>query len=134
MIRNNSKKADYERPSTVIGKDTIIETATLKSKSSVQINGVLQGDTDVEASLVVGQGGKVVGNIVATFVLAAGEIVGNIHAKEQLHVTKTAVISGDITCGSVIIDDGAILNGTCKMQNTTVTNTDSKSPNKNAKK
>lgn len=114
-MRTN-KKADYERPSTVIGKDTILETAILKAKASVQINGVLQGDTDVEASLVVGQGGKVVGNIAAAFVLVAGEIVGNVHAKEQLHITKTAIINGDILCGSIVIDDGAVLNGSCKMQ------------------
>jgi len=114
-MRTN-KKADYERPSTVIGKDTILETAILKAKTSVQINGVLQGDTDVEASLVIGQGGKVVGNITAAFVLVAGEIIGNVHAKEQLHITKTAVINGDILCGSIVIDDGAVLNGACKMQ------------------
>lgn len=121
-MRTN-KKADYERPSTVIGKDTIIETSILKSKSSVQINGILQGDADVEASIVVGQGGKVVGNIVASFVLVAGEIEGNVHAKEQLHVTKTALIKGDIICGSMIIDDGALLNGSCTMKSTTVSDT-----------
>jgi len=129
-MRTN-KKADYERPSTVIGKDTIIETAILKSKTSVQINGTLHGDTDVEASLVVGQGGKVIGNISATFVLAAGEIEGNVHAKEQLHVTKTAVIKGDILCGSIIIDDGAELNGSCKMQSSSVS--ESKPANKKTK-
>lgn len=121
-MRTN-KKADYERPSTVIGKDTTLETAILKSKSSVQINGVLQGDIDVDASVVVGQGGKVVGNIVASFILAAGEIDGNVHAKEQLHVTKTAKIKGDILCGSIVIDDGAVLNGSCKMQSSSVSET-----------
>jgi cytoskeletal protein CcmA (bactofilin family) len=118
-----AKKPNYERPSTVIGKDTIIETMNLKSKSSVQINGVLNGDTDVEASLVVGQGGKVVGNIKALFILVAGTIEGNVEAVEQLHVTKSAAIHGDITCGSIVIDDGAILNGSCKMK-TPITNND----------
>lgn len=113
-MRGN-KKPNYERPATVIGKDTILETALLKSKSSVQINGVLAGDVQVEASLVVGQSGKVKGNIEAAFVLVAGEIEGNVNAIQQLHVTKSAVINGDITCGSVVIDDGALLNGSCKM-------------------
>lgn len=131
-MRTNTKKADYERPSTVIGKDTTIETAILKSKSSVQINGILQGDTDVEASLVVGQGGKVVGNITANFVLVAGTIEGNVNAKEQLHVTKTAAINGDIICGSIIIDDGAVLNGSCKMKSSTAN--DIKPEMKKAKK
>ncbi len=109
------KKPEYERPSTVIGKETIIETGNIKSKSSVQINGVLNGNVEIEASLVIGQGGKVIGNAKASFILVAGAIEGNIIALEQLHVTKSAVIDGDIECGSIVIDDGAVLNGNCKM-------------------
>lgn len=114
----SAKKPDYEKPATVIGSDTVIETTKLASKSSVQVNGVLKGDALVEASVVVGQGGQVQGNISAAFVLVAGTIAGNVEASEQLHVTKTAVINGDVACASMIIDDGAVLNGTCKMTRT----------------
>jgi len=110
-----AKKPNYERPTTVIGKDTLLTTAMLESKSSVQINGVLTGDANVDSSLVIGQEGKVNGNITASFILVAGTIEGNVNATEQLHVTKSAVINGDILCGSIIIDDGAMLNGNCKM-------------------
>ncbi len=110
-----SKKPNYEKPTTVIGKDTTLETAILKSKSSVQINGILNGDADIEGSLVVGQGGRVIGNLKANFILVAGEIQGNVTAIEQLHITKTAAINGDIACKSIIIDDGAMVNGSCKM-------------------
>ncbi len=111
-----NKKPNYERPATVIGKDAIIEMGNLKSKSSVQINGVLQGDATVDASLVVGQGGKLSGNAKASFILVAGLIEGNVTATEQLHLTKTGVINGDVECDSIIIDDGAVLNGGCKMK------------------
>jgi len=113
-MRGN-KKADYERPATVIGKDAIIEMGDLKSKSSVQINGVLKGNVSVDASLVVGQGGKVEGNAKAAFILVAGDISGNVKASEQLHLTKSALINGDVECASIVIDDGAVLNGSCKM-------------------
>jgi len=109
-----SKKPNYERPGTVIGKETQLETSKLTSKTSVQINGTLIGDVAIEASLVIGQGGSLKGNIVANFVLVAGSVDGNIQAKEQLHVTKTAIINGDIMCGSMIIDDGAVINGQFK--------------------
>ena len=110
-----NKKPNYERPATVIGKDSIIEMGSLKSKSSVQINGVLHGDAVVDASLVVGQGGKVNGNVKASFVLVAGLIEGNVIAVEQIHLTKSGVINGDIECGSIVIDDGAVMNGSFKM-------------------
>ncbi len=111
-----NKKPNYERPATVIGKDSVIEMGSLKSKSSVQINGVLQGDAAVDASLVIGQGGKVSGNVKASFILVAGLIEGNVTAIEQIHITKTGVINGDVECGSIVIDDGAVLNGGCKMK------------------
>lgn len=113
-----SKKPNYERPATVIGKETSLETGKLMSKASVQINGSVAGDAVIDASLVVGLGGLIKGNVEANFILVAGTIEGNILAKEQLHVTKTAVINGDITCGSIIIDDGAVMNGNFKMLKT----------------
>jgi cytoskeletal protein CcmA (bactofilin family) len=110
-----SKKPNYERPGTVISKETSIETAKIVSKTSVQINGTLIGDANIEESLVIGVGGQLKGNIEASFVLVAGTINGNVHAREQIHVTKTAIITGDIVCGSIIIDDGAVINGNFKM-------------------
>lgn len=109
-----SKKPNYERPATVISKDTTLEMTRLVSKSSVQINGSVIGDVLIEASLVVGQEGAVKGTVETNFLLVAGSIDGNVTAKEQLHVTKSAVINGDITCGSIIIDEGAIINGHVK--------------------
>ncbi len=111
----SSKKPNYERPATLIGKDTVIDSSLMKSKSSVQVNGVLNGNIECEASVVVGQTGKVVGNVKAAFLLVAGTIEGQVDVTHQLHVNKTARILGDIHCGSIIIDDGAILNGSFTM-------------------
>eukprot|EP01155_Anaeramoeba_flamelloides_P004947 Anaeramoba_flamelloidesa1071167_20.p2 GENE.a1071167_20~~a1071167_20.p2 ORF type:complete len:131 (-),score=23.00 a1071167_20:203-595(-) len=111
----SSKKPNYERPATLIGKDTVIESSVVKSKSSIQVNGLLNGNVDCEASVVVGQTGKVSGNIKASFLLVAGTIEGDVEVTNQLHVNKTANILGNIQCGSIIIDDGAVLNGSFVM-------------------
>lgn len=114
-----SKKPNYERPATVISKETTVEMTKMTSKASVQINGTVIGDVLVEASLVVGQGGSVKGSVNSNFLLVAGTIEGNVTAKEQLHVTKSAIINGDIECGSIIIDEGAVLNGHFKTTSST---------------
>lgn len=111
-----NKKANYEKPGTLIGKDTVLETSLLKSKESIQINGIVKGDIQVEGSVVVGQNGQVTGNIYASFILVAGRIDGNCQIENQIHATKTAVIHGDIRCSSIVIDDGAQLNGKCDMK------------------
>lgn len=113
-----SKKPNYERPATVIGKDTTLETAKLQSKSSVQVNGKMIGDLEVEASIVVGEEGSVTGNVSSSFLLIAGTILGNVTVSQQIHMTKTASIQGDVTCGSIIVDEGAVINGNCTMTQT----------------
>lgn len=116
MMRKKSQKANYDRPTTVIGKDTVIETGRMESKQSVQVNGKVLGDMEVQASLVVGQIGLVEGDIQAAFVLVAGRIVGNITVSQQIHLTKTAVVVGDIECQSIVIDDGAKIEGSFHMR------------------
>lgn len=108
-------KPNYERPATVIAKDTIIESKNLKSKSSVQINGEFIGEVQVDNSLVIGQTGKITGNIKANFILIAGEVNGDLDVKHQVQITKTARVKGNVTCQSIVMDEGAHLEGYCKM-------------------
>lgn len=127
----SSKKPNYERPATLIGKDTVIDNSLMKSKSSIQVNGVLNGNIDCEASVVVGQTGKVTGNVKAAFLLVAGTIEGQVDVTHQLHVNKTANILGDVQCGSIIIDDGAVLNGSFAMTTKSKTSGETNKKDKN---
>lgn len=116
MLSRKSKKPNYDRPTTIIGKDTTIESGTIHSVASVQVNGKVAADLVVDASLVVGQKGHVEGDIQAGFVLVAGRIVGNIDVTHQIHLMKTAVVVGDILCQSIVIDDGAKIEGNFRMR------------------
>jgi len=116
MLGKKNKQANYDRPTTVIGRDTSIETGTLESEKSVQVNGRIMGNIDVKESLVVGEEGYVEGEIRARFVLVAGKVVGNIQVSQQIHLTETARVIGDIECESIIIDDGAKIEGNFSMQ------------------
>lgn len=118
MLGNKKQKANYDRPTTVIGKDTAIESGKIESKQSIQVNGRVTCDLEISASLVVGQTGHVEGDVTAAFVLVAGRVVGNINVLEQIHLTKSAVVVGDIECKSIVIDDGAKIEGSFHMKNT----------------
>ncbi len=109
-------KAGYDRPTTVICKDTKIETTKLTSTSNVQISGQFFGDIDISASLVVGESGYVKGNIKAEFILLAGQVKGNIEVAHQLHITQTARVEGDVVASTMIIDEGAQIEGGIKMR------------------
>lgn len=123
MIGKNNKpnkssydKPAYDKPTTVICKDTKIETAKLTSSSNVQISGEFIGDLDVSASIVVGETGFIKGNVKADHILVAGKIQGNIDASHQLHITQTADVKGDIEATTIVIDEGAHLIGGVRMR------------------
>lgn len=115
MIGKNNKPA-YDKPTTVICKDTKLETARLTSSSNVQISGEFIGDIEVSASLVIGETGSIKGNIKADHILVAGKIQGNIDVSHQLHITQTADVKGDIEATTIVIDEGAHLIGGVKMR------------------
>jgi cytoskeletal protein CcmA (bactofilin family) len=112
------RKPNYEKPLTIIGEDTVIEGNLFKSKSSLQINGTYIGNLEIESSLVVGEQGKIEGNIKADFILVAGTLKGNTDCNYQIHITPTGKVIGDINCGTIIIEDGGSLEGACKMKST----------------
>jgi len=110
------EKANYDRPTTIIGKEALVEGGIIESKSSMQVNGRVLTDLAIDASLVIGENGYIEGNINAGFVLVAGKIIGNIDVAHQIHLTKTAVVVGDIQYESIVIDKGAQIEGNCCMK------------------
>lgn len=116
MRKNEKKAAEFDRPATIISKDTLLETARLVSESPVQLAGQFIGDLDIKSSLVIGETGKVKGNIKAQFILVAGEVIGNIQAEGSLHITSSGSVTGEIICESIIVDQDATLNSSSVMK------------------
>ena len=98
----------------------MLETSKLRTKSSIQVNGQVEGDMESQDSIVVGDSGKITGNVKGAFLLVAGHILGNVEVSHQLHLNKSAVINGNVSCESIIIDEGAVLNGNLTMTGTKV--------------
>lgn len=113
MFKNN--KPEYDKPETIIGESVKIEMQKFTSKGSVHINGSIAGDVDVENSLVIGKQASVKGSIHTKYLLVAGEINGNVVASEQIQITSGGKIIGDITSKSIVIEEGAQIDGHCKM-------------------
>lgn len=109
-------KPSYDKPTTVLGENTVIEGALLKAKASIQINGKYIGNLEVEGSVVIGEKGTLEGNTTADYLLIAGKHIGNIQVNKQVHIRPNGKVIGDIVCGSIIIEEGAYLEGMCKMK------------------
>jgi len=131
----NSKKDTnvpvYDKVDTLIGK-TANFNGTLQAKGTVRVDGCYEGELKVDGDLVIGESGKVVGNIYASNAHIGGKVEGNINVKGQVHLTPSSSMDGDIEVGNLIVDEGAIFTGKCIMtnQNTKPSPADNKSKSK----
>lgn len=99
---------------TVIAKGTVIEGKFVCGEN-VRLDGAIHGEVNVDKRLVMGDGSYVQGNILARNAAIKGKIKGDIHVKEALHLMDSAVIEGNITARTMVVDEGARYNGSCKI-------------------
>lgn len=95
-------------------KDTHIE-GSIKTASDIRIEGVLLGDLDCQAKLIIGVSGQVIGKVSCRTAMIEGKFEGTLEVTELLELRETAEIMGDISCGKLKIDPGAELSGNVSM-------------------
>ncbi len=117
-------------------KSKIVEVDTLIGKNShfygnievngiVKIDGALHGNITATGDVIIGDGAVVNGDIVCQNIIISGSVKGNISAKEQMRFTSSSQIIGDIKMLSLIMDEGAVFNGSCGMADVVEAQSDS---------
>lgn len=116
----SKKKEDttpkYDKVNTLIGKSSLFN-GNLEADGTVRVEGNFEGELHIKGDVVVGDTGKITGDIIATNAHIAGRVEGNVRIKGQLHLTPTAYIGGDIEVGNLVVDEGAVFTGKCLMGN-----------------
>lgn len=114
MGKNNTEV----KISTLIGKDCEL-TGDFNAQGSARIDGKVEGNVTVAGCLLLGAGSCINGDIFAESVLIGGEVVGNINAPEKAELTATAKVLGDIATKVIVIDEHAVFQGKCDMNQAT---------------
>lgn len=92
-----------------------VVTGDMSSKTDIRIDGILEGNLQCDAKVVVGKNGLVQGNILCASILVEGKIDGDVLAKEKMHLMASAVITGGLATNKLIIEDGAMFSGVAMM-------------------
>jgi cytoskeletal protein CcmA (bactofilin family) len=95
---------------------------TITADSDFRIDGHVEGDLTCKGKVVVGQKGYIKGTIDCMNAEIYGTVDGKMTVSETLTLRQTAVITGEINIGTLIIEPNAAFNGTCVMNNKTNTN------------
>ncbi|CAK7065897.1 polymer-forming cytoskeletal protein [Tissierella carlieri] len=128
------KKEDVivEDLDSLIGENIKI-TGKIEGKGNLRVDGFIEGDINYEGNIVVGETGKVYGNIKANDISLAGTIHGNVDSKTKLVILPTGTLIGDIQVSSFVVHENAKFDGNCKMLSNNVTELHSKSKAENSK-
>ncbi|MCB9080389.1 MAG: polymer-forming cytoskeletal protein [Lewinellaceae bacterium] len=100
--------------SCVIAGGTKIE-GNFQSAENVRLDGTIVGDFSCDKKLVVGKEGTVDGNIRARDAVILGTVKGDMTISGLLHLERSAHITGNITTGSLNVEEGARYDGHCKV-------------------
>src|SRR5688500_6054639 len=98
-----------------VGGGTVM-TGEANFKAMMRVDGHLSGRvSSTSGTLIVGANGKVDANIEVAVAVIHGTINGDIIATQRLELGRAAKVNGNIQTPSLIIEQGAVFEGTCKM-------------------
>jgi cytoskeletal protein CcmA (bactofilin family) len=98
-----------------VGSGTIV-TGEANFKAMMRVDGQLSGRiTSSSGTLIVGANGKVDANIEVAVAMIHGTVNGDIIASQRLELGRAAKLTGNIQTASLMIEPGALFEGSCKM-------------------
>jgi len=98
-----------------VGSGTVV-TGEASFKAMLRIDGHLSGRvSSTGGTLVIGTNGRVDANIEVAVATVHGTVNGDIIATQRLELGRSAKVSGNIQTPSLVIEQGGVFEGGCKM-------------------
>jgi len=99
---------------TIVGTSVKLK-GNLRSDGDITVDGSVNGEIKTKGVVNIGVNAHVIANVKAKRVVVSGTVQGNIEATEQLNITETGRIYGDIVANVLSISAGAIFTGKSTM-------------------
>lgn len=99
---------------TILGRDSDFQ-GDISIKGAARVDGNVDGNVKVSGTLIVGSTGRITGLVEVAAAVIGGEVLGDITASERVELTATAKVLGDVTTKIIVIDENAVFQGKCDM-------------------
>ena len=90
---------------------------TVTADSDYRIDGLIEGDLNCTGKVVIGEAGRIKGTVICQNAEILGLLDGKITCHQQLSLRSSGKVQGDVQTKTLIVEPGAIFNGTCSMGN-----------------
>jgi cytoskeletal protein CcmA (bactofilin family) len=106
--------AATETTLSIISAGTTI-TGDIECGGVLKIEGRVDGNVRRARQVMLARDGAISGDVTAQEVVLGGVIDGNVTATDRLELQTSAVVNGDIATKSIVVMEGARINGGVKM-------------------
>ncbi len=88
----------------------------LHFEGQATIEGEVEGEIIAQAHIIVGQQATIKGKMSAQSILVQGKVMADVVAEKKLEIQPPGSVLGDVTTQSLVIGDGAVLEGHISMK------------------
>ena len=89
---------------------------TLRSEGSIQVFGQVEGELTAGDEIFVAEGADVRARLVGQTIIVAGRVEGTVTCDGRLEVMPSGHVSGDVTSATLVVHEGATVDGDVKMR------------------
>jgi cytoskeletal protein CcmA (bactofilin family) len=104
-----------EEISAYLGKETVFE-GKMTFEGIFRLDGKFEGEVFESGTLIVGETAMVKGKIALNTIIINGLVEGDVYAKARVEIHSTGKVVGTLFTPILIINEGGILEGNCKMK------------------
>lgn len=112
---NNVSDNSKQSPSVNILSEGTKLKGDLNSQADIRIAGLVEGEAVSKGKIIVTGGGRIVGNVTSSDSDIAGRVEGEVKVSGKLTLRESAIIDGNIYTKTLIVEEGAQINGSCRM-------------------
>lgn len=112
--RAGARNAASDTALSIIAAGTTI-LGDLECSGVLKVEGHIDGSVRQARQVMLAREGAIRGDVHAVEVVVGGTIDGNVTATDRLELQSSAVVNGEITTKSIVVMEGARINGGVKM-------------------
>lgn len=111
---SSTSSSCVEEISAFLGKETSFE-GKMTFQGVFRLDGKFEGEIFESGYLIVGESARIKGKIEVKTIVINGHVEGELVAKDRVEIHSTGNFSGTLTTSSLIIHEGGVINGHCRM-------------------
>lgn len=105
---------DSDKIDTIIGSTVVID-GPVTTRRAIRVDGTIHGGVTTRGNLFTGPDSVINGDVAGRNMTICGVVNGNVKASGRVIITSKAKISGDLSMQHLVVDEGALFNGSISM-------------------